>query len=162
MLERVVDFCSPWQKRMLPYLRQVPNMLKARLEWQHICGFGEPNTHFTPQGRPFVIKYPYQTLKSRQRLFAFWMIWYAEDFEQFEWQHICAIGRANTHFTPQRAGLLRKSWNQDNSYSLSKWYGMQKNSNRAWVAAHLYHWRCQHTLLSSTPLPFEIRSVISI
>ena len=39
------------------------------------------------------------------------MIWYAEVFEhvlfKLEWQHICAIGGANTHITPQRSCLLR-------------------------------------------------------
>ena len=36
---------APWQRRMLPYLRQVPNMLRGAFEWQRICATGL-TTHF--------------------------------------------------------------------------------------------------------------------
>ena len=36
---------APWQRRMLPYLRQVPNMLRGAFEWHRICATGL-TTHF--------------------------------------------------------------------------------------------------------------------
>ena len=35
---------APWQRRMLPYLRQVPNMLRGAFEWQRICATGLNHT----------------------------------------------------------------------------------------------------------------------
>lgn len=106
--------------------RQVPNMLKARLEWQHICATTRANTHLIHYSTGLFRKYPYKHVQQT----------YLKDKSQICWKPALS----GTTSVPQHTlwtGLLRK-------YPYQKAKSQQhvqqtKTGNMFLVAAHLYH-----------------------
>ena len=148
MFERVIDFCSPWEKGNAALSEISPKYVES----QPLSGSTSVEGQHTLHG--LLRKHPYQKVKStcsfQDKVNTVNILY---NYTGFEWQHIC-WGPAHTSQAFWKNTHIKR-WNQDNM-----WFSRQSEQYsifRLWLTAHL----CTSTHFNPQGRPFQIRSMFS-